>query len=148
MCDNNPIQLALIGCAHIHTPGFVKRLQARNDVTVTKVWDHQPARAEKWAQELNATTVATVDPIWADASIDAVIICSETDRHEPLVLGAAEAKKHLFVEKPLGLGATDADAMAAAITKAGVFFQTGYFQRGHPTNLFLREQIQQGHFGK
>ncbi len=141
-------QLALIGCAHIHTPGFVKRLQARNDVAVTQVWDHDSARAEKWAQELQAVTVATVDQIWSDATIDAVIICSETDRHEPLVLGAANAKKHLFVEKPLGLGAADAESMASAIRKAGVFFQTGYFQRGHPTNLFLRAQIQQGHFGK
>lgn len=141
-------QVGLVGCAHIHTPGFVKRLQARTDVTVTKVWDHEGARAEKWAQELKATTVADVAQIWSDPAIRAVIICSETDRHEPFVLAAAHAKKHLFVEKPLGMGAADAERMAAAITQAGVLFQTGYFQRGNPVHLFLREQIQQGHFGK
>ncbi|MEZ4730545.1 MAG: Gfo/Idh/MocA family oxidoreductase [Caldilineaceae bacterium] len=141
-------QLGLVGTAHIHTPGFVKRIQARTDVTVTKVWDHNTERAEKWAQELNAAAVAEADQIWSDPTIGAVIICSETDRHEPLVLAAANAKKHLFVEKPLGLGAADAETMAAAISQAGVLFQTGYFQRGNPVHLFLRDQIQQGHFGK
>ena len=141
-------QVALVGCGHIHTPGFVKRLQARTDVTVSAVWDHQPERAAKWAQELKSSTVADVERIWADPTLSAVVICSETDRHQPLVLAGAQAQKHLFVEKPLGIGAADAEAMAAAITKAGVLFQTGYFQRGNPVHLFLREQIQQGHFGK
>ncbi|MCU0503671.1 MAG: Gfo/Idh/MocA family oxidoreductase, partial [Anaerolineae bacterium] len=81
------------------------------------------------------------------SQIDGVVICSETDRHEPLVLAAAAAKKHIFAEKPLGLGATDAYRMAAAIKKAGVLFQTGYFQRGNPLHLFLREQIGAGAFG-
>jgi predicted dehydrogenase len=141
-------QLALVGCAHIHTPGFVKRLQARNDVVVTTVWDHEFARADKWATELNAKNVNDIRSIWSDDQIEAVIICSETDRHQPLVEAAAAAKKHMFVEKPLGIAAADALAMADAINQAGVLFQTGYFQRGNPIHLFLREQIQAGHFGK
>jgi predicted dehydrogenase len=141
-------QVALIGCAHIHTPGFVNRLRQRSDVTVKHVWDHQPDRAKKWAADLSASTVSTLDPVWADGDIDGVIICSETNRHEDLVLAAAAAKKHLFVEKPLGIGPADAFRMAAAIDEAGVLFQTGYFQRGHPTNQFIRAAIQQGHFGK
>ncbi|MCB0065371.1 MAG: Gfo/Idh/MocA family oxidoreductase, partial [Caldilineaceae bacterium] len=121
-------QLALVGTAHIHTPGFVKRLQARDDVKVTKVWDHEFARADKWSTELGAQRVNDVSTIWSDSSLDGVIICSETDRHQPLVEAAAAAKKHMFVEKPLGIGAADAKAMAAAIRDAGLLFQTGYFQ--------------------
>ncbi len=142
------LNLALIGCAHIHTPGFIKRLLARNDVQVTQVWDHDPARAAKRAAELNAQVVADLSAVWSNSALSAVIICAETDRHEPLVLAAAQAGKHLFVEKPLGLGAQDAERMAAAIEQAGVLFQTGYFQRGNPINLFVREQLHQGHFGQ
>jgi len=140
--------VALVGTAHIHTPGFVKRLQARSDITVKGVWDHDAARAQKWAEALSAPVVADVGAIWADAGIDGVIICSETDRHQELVLAAAAAKKHMFVEKPLGLGAADAKAMAKAIEKAGVIFQTGYFMRGQGIHRFLRQQIQAGAFGK
>jgi predicted dehydrogenase len=48
----------------------------------------------------------------------------------------------------LGIGPDDAFRMAAAIEEAGILFQTGYFQRGLPTNQFLRAAIQEGHFGK
>lgn len=143
-----PTQLALIGAAHIHTPGFVKRLQARSDVQVTSVWDHQPGRAQRWAQELGAQVVDNLDAVWDDPKIAGVIVCSETYLHEELVTPAAAAGKHLFVEKPLGMGALDALRMTAAIEATGVIFQTGYFMRGAPVHLFLRQQIQAGHFGK
>jgi predicted dehydrogenase len=143
-----PTNLALVGAAHIHTPGFVKRLLARSDVRVTTVWDHQPARAERWATELGAGAVTDLTQIWEDASIAAVIVCAETDRHLDLVLPAVAAKKHLFVEKPWGIGAGDAAQMAQAIDAAGVLFQTGYFMRGQPVHLFLREQIERGAFGR
>lgn len=140
--------VALVGCAHIHTPGFVKRLQNRSDVTVTAVWDHDPARAAKSADALHAPVVADLDAIWGDGQTKAVVICSETDRHESLITAAAAAGKHMFVEKPLGLGRDDAYRMADAIGKAGVLFQTGYFQRGIPAYLFLKEQVEKGAFGK
>ena len=38
-------QLALLGCAHIHTPGFIKTVMARTDVKVKSVWDHDAPRA-------------------------------------------------------------------------------------------------------
>lgn len=142
------LQVALVGCAHIHTPGFVKRLQARQDVQVKSVWDHAPERAAKWATVLNAQVVNDADRIWEDDRVVAVVICSETIRHEPLVWAATRSHKALFVEKPLGIGEADAAVMAKAIEDAGVLFQTGYFQRGNPIHLFLREQIAQGHFGK
>jgi len=140
--------IALAGCAHIHTPGFVKRIKERTDTKVKLVWDHDAARAQKNATELNAAIAKDLEQIWSDREITSVVICSETDRHKALVLAAAKAGKHMFVEKPLGLGAKDASAMASAVEKAGVLFQTGYFMRGNPIHLYLREQIQAGHFGK
>lgn len=143
---NAPRQLALIGGAHIHAPNFIKRLGARRDVRVAAVWDHDAERAGRRAGELGAET-RELGAIWDDAAIEGVIVCAETDRHEELVLAAAAAGKHLFVEKPLGLGAGDAARMADAIERAGLLFQTGYFMRGQPINRFLREQIARGSFG-
>jgi len=142
------IHAALVGCAHIHTPGFVKRLNDRSNVEVKTVWDHDAERAQRNADELGAVTVASPDAIWNDPDIAAVVVCSETNRHEDLVLPAAEAGKHLFVEKPLGYAAEDALRMAKAIEDAGVLFQTGYFMRGQPVHQFLRAQVQAGSFGE
>jgi predicted dehydrogenase len=139
--------LALIGGAHIHTPGFIDRLNKRSDVMVKYVWDHDLTRAQKRAEALKAQVSPDLEAIWNDASIHGVIICSETNRHEPLVMAAATARKHIFVEKPLGLSAADAFRMAEAIKQAGIIFQTGYFMRGNPAHRFLKAQIEAGSFG-
>ena len=142
------INLAFVGCAHIHTPGFISLLKTRQDVKVKSVWDHDQARAAKRAAELGSQVVADVQNIWTDGAINAVIICSETNRHRELVLAAAAAKKHMFVEKPLGITAQESTEMAEAIEKNKLLFTTGYFMRTSAQHLFLKEQIAAGSFGK
>jgi predicted dehydrogenase len=139
---------ALVGCAHIHTPSFIKMLAERPQDRIRVVWDHDPIRGRKRADELGARFVADERKLYDQTPIDGVIVCAETNRHEPLVLAAAEAGKHLFVEKPLGIGSRDARAMAEAIRNAGVIFQTGYFQRGRPELQFIRSHLAAGSFGK
>jgi len=139
--------IAFIGCAHIHTPGFVKAVKNRKDLMIKSVWDHDAARGQKYADDAQARFIGDYKTILADPEVTAVVITSETDRHHDLVMAAVEAKKDLFVEKPLGYAAKDGFAMAERIEKAGVKFQTGYFQRGNPNHLFLKEQIDKGTFG-
>jgi predicted dehydrogenase len=141
-------QVALVGCAHVHTPGFINTLKAKAaEVKPKCVWDHDAARAEKRAKELGVPVVQDLTTIWNDPQITAVVICSETNRHKELVIAAAKAKKHIYAEKPLGMGAKDGYAMYQAIAAAGVLFQTGYSMRGDPKNLFLKQQIAAGNFG-
>lgn len=142
------ILTALVGAAHIHTPGFIKKLQERKDMAVRYVWDHDMSRASRRAAELGAEAVSDLNRIIDDKEIQAVVVCSETNRHLELVTAVANAGKHLFVEKPLGLGRDDAYQMAQAIQNAGVLFQTGYFMRGNPAYQFIKQQIESGAFGK
>ena len=139
--------LALVGGAHIHTPGFIEKIKARPDLKVKYVWDPDPTRADRRATALMARTTPALDTIWRDREVSAAVICSETRLHESLVVPAAAAGKHLFVEKPLGMGAADSARMALAIEKAGILFQTGYFMRGDPLHLFLKQQVEAGSFG-
>ena len=142
------ITIALVGVAHIHTPGFINLLKSRNDVRVKYVWDHDSERAEKRAKEISAAVASDLRQVWADPEIAAVVITSETNRHHDLVLAAAKAGKHMFVEKPLGISGKESVAMAGAIENAKLLFTTGYFMRTDPKHIFLKEQIAQGNFGK
>jgi len=143
-----PLTLAFVGCAHIHTPSYVGLLARRPDVEVKYCWDHDQARGARRAAELKAKPAADLGRIWSDREVAAVVICSETDRHHGLVLDAARAGKHMFVEKPLGTTSRESAEMAAAIDKAGLLFTTGYFMRTQPHHLFLKEQVANGAFGK
>src|SRR5437899_406375 len=109
------LTVALVGGAHIHTPSFVELVKGRNDIRVKSVWDHDADRAQKRANELNAQVVKDVRTIWSDPEIVAVVIYSETNLHHELVIPAAQAGKHMFVEKPLGITAHESLAMAKAI---------------------------------
>ncbi len=141
-------KIALVGAAHIHAPQFVENMNSRkDDFLVAGVWDHDPARAEKYAAQLQCPLLTSDDQIWSDPTIDCVVIYAETNRHRDLIRKAAAAKKDMFVEKPLGFTAADAKEAARLIKDAGVLFQTGYFMRGNPAVQFLKKQMEQGAFG-
>ncbi|MBM3847470.1 MAG: Gfo/Idh/MocA family oxidoreductase [Verrucomicrobia bacterium] len=145
---SSKVTLALVGGAHIHTPGFINLLKNRPDVRVKSVWDHDSQRATKCASALNASVEPSVQKIWADPEIQGAVICSETDRHKNLVVAGAAARKHLFVEKPLGITTRDSDLMASAMDQARIHFTTGYFMRTDPIHLFLKQEVAAGRFGK
>ncbi len=146
--EEKTVTLAFVGGAHIHTPGFIDLVSKRKDVKVKYAWDHDAARAEKRAKDLKCPVATDAKQIWEDPEVQAVVICSETNRHPELVASAAKAGKHMFVEKPLGFTAKESYAMAQAITKANLLFTTGYFMRTDPKHLFLRDEIAKGRFGK
>src|SRR5947209_7328477 len=103
------VEVAFVGVAHIHTPEFVGILKKRtDDVHCKYVWDHDAERAQRRAKELDSIVVDDLNKIWSDPDIKAVIICSETKLHNELILAAAKAHKHVYAEKPLGIGAADA----------------------------------------
>ncbi len=139
------VNIALAGCAHIHTPGFIRMFQKRKDIRVTQVWDHDQQRGKTRAGELKARFMPDLRAVLEDVA--AVVVCSETNRHEELVSKITQSRKHLFVEKPLGVGRRDALVMADAIERAGVIFQTGYANRGIPAIQFIREHVKLGTFG-
>ena len=141
------INVAVVGVAHIHTPGYLNLLKQRADVRVKYVWDHEAARAESRAKETGAQAVTNLHTVWSDPDVSAVIILSETNLHHELVLAAAQAGKHMFVEKPLGITSRESLEMAAAIDRAGRLFTTGYFSRTDPKSLFLKDEIAAGNFG-
>ena len=146
--DDKKITIAFVGVAHIHTPNYLDIVRKRSDVLVKYVWDHDAERAERRAKEVGAQSVADVNTIWNDKEIVAVVILSETNQHHDLVLAAARANKHMFVEKPLGITSRESLAMADAIEKAGLLFTTGYFSRVDPKHLFLKQEVAAGNFGQ
>jgi predicted dehydrogenase len=142
------ITVAVVGAAHSHTPGFVRTAKGRSDVSVKYVWDHDAARAAGAAAQLNAKVAESLDAIWSDPDVAGVFIYSENDRHHDLVLAAAKAHKHIFVEKPLGITAQECDEAAKAVEDAGVLFNMGYMNRSLPVHIFLKQQIAKGNLGK
>lgn len=82
--------------------------------------------------------------------LDAVVIATPDHWHAiPCVL-AARAKKHIYCEKPLTRDLADGRAVADAVAKAGVIFQTGSQQRSEFNGHFRKavEYVWNGRIGK
>lgn len=141
--------IAIAGAAHIHISTYFAWLKEHAaEVRVKGVWDDRKERSTLRAAELHTAVVETLDEILNDPEVDALLVCSETFLHGKIVAAASKARKHLFVEKPLGMNGKESLLMAAQIENAGIKFQTGFGKRIYPYNRFLRQQIQQGNFGK
>lgn len=138
-------RLAIVGVAHIHTPGFIHAIQQR-DITVPFVTDHDHARAEIRAEALGAKVVSAEELLAQE--VDGYLVLTETDRHLEWVRKLAPMGKPLFVEKPLGLAGADALEMAKLIEDAGIPFQTGYFARGDAKVRAIKHLVDTGAFGR
>lgn len=79
--------------------------------------------------------------------VNAVIICSSTDTHAPLIEEAAAAGKHIFCEKPVDHSLEKIDRALEAVAKAGVQLQVGFNRRFDPNFLAIREAIQANQMG-
>ena len=84
----------------------------------------------------------------ADPDIDAVIIALPTYLHKDLATEAAEAGKHILLEKPLARNVEEGKEILSVTRKNGVKLMIGYDLRFSPPLLELKEKIQNGTLGE
>jgi predicted dehydrogenase/aryl-alcohol dehydrogenase-like predicted oxidoreductase len=83
-----------------------------------------------------------------DKDIDAVYIAVPHTGHAEWAIKAAEAGKHVLVEKPFALSAFEIDAVLHAHRKAGTFAAEAFMYRLHPQVAKLAELIRSGVIGE
>jgi len=72
--------------------------------------------------------------------LDAVMVLT-SGSHEPIVVAAAQAGRHIFVEKPIALSEAEGRAMVAAGEKAGIRIMVGYMKRYDPAVERMAEEL-------
>ena len=74
------------------------------------------------------------------SDIDAVIVCPSAS-HAPPAIAAAQAGKHVLVEKPMCTTAREAHAMVDAADRAGVVLMVAYMKRHEPAYRFAQQKV-------
>ncbi|GMU73062.1 MAG: inositol 2-dehydrogenase [Burkholderiales bacterium] len=92
--------------------------------------------------------VGTVEDVFGDAAIRAVVIASSTDTHADLIERAAHAKKAIFCEKPVDLAYERAQRCARTVKDANVPCLIGFQRRYDPTFSALHARIVAGEIGE
>ncbi|MCV2490266.1 Gfo/Idh/MocA family oxidoreductase [Geodermatophilus sp. YIM 151500] len=112
------------------------------------VADEVPGRAEQAAEQFGflRATRAWQD-VLADPDVEAVSVTAPNFLHREIGAAVAEAGRHLWIEKPVGLTADDAQAVAAAADRAGVRSAVGFNYRNAPAVAAARNLIASGGIG-
>ncbi len=142
------LNVAVIGCGAIaqraHIPGLIAA-GARVGVVASR----STASAEA-ASVLAAGAEVVAD--WQSAvvrhEVDAVAICTPNHLHESIAVAAAEAGKHVLVEKPMATTLAAADRMIVAAERAGVVLMPAHNVRFAPPFVAAAHAVARGDIGK
>lgn len=95
---------------------------------------------------------ADASPDWravlARPDVDVVSICAPNHLHREIALAAAAAGKPFWIEKPMGVGVADSEAIARAATTRGLVTAVGFNYRHAPAIAHARELVRSGALGR
>ncbi|HVG20058.1 MAG TPA: Gfo/Idh/MocA family oxidoreductase [Blastocatellia bacterium] len=101
--------------------------------------------AEKYGWEESATDW---EEVVRRKDIDVVDICAPGDLHMPIAVGAAEAKKTVFCEKPLANTLGEAEQMLDAVENNSCIHMICHNYRRAPAVMMAKQLIDEGRIGE
>lgn len=114
-----PLRFAIIGAGNI-AKIYVQAFAAIPDAQVTVICNRTESTGRPLAQQAGADWVPDYQSAVQRADVDAVVIATPSGFHAEPAIAAAQAGKHLLVEKPLDITLTRADSIIHAAEAAGV----------------------------
>ena len=115
-------------------------------LTIAGCYSRSAEKREKFAAKYGGRAFPSYEALLADRSIDAVINTTPNGAHLETTRAAAEAGKHVFLDKPIANTIADARAITEACRSAKVVLALGYQRRRESHFRWVRQHI--GEFGK
>ena len=139
-------KIALVGCGYwgknlcrnFHALGALK--------SVVDTTESGQATASSIAPDIQVTD--SLEDVLRNDQIQGVALATPAETHAELAIQAMRAGKDVFVEKPMSLSISDAEAMQAVSNETGRILMVGHLLEYHPAVLKLREMIASGELGK
>jgi predicted dehydrogenase len=147
MNGEQKIRFAIIGCGRI-APKHAESIAALSEAELVAVCDIVPELAQAFADKYQAEPYTDYLEMLKRADLDVVTIATPSGLHAEIGIAAAEAGKHVLVEKPMAMTLETADALIAACHKAGVKLGVIHQNRFNDSIKLLRKALEEGRFGK
>lgn len=142
------LKFAIVGCGHIARK-HVEAVASEEGAVLHGVYDtNRIIMKQLIAHDPSIIAYSDYTALLADPDVDIVNICTPSGLHAPLATQAANAGKHVIVEKPIALTLEDADAIIQACERNGVKLSVVHPNRFRPAVMKLMEEMKNGSFGK
>ena len=101
-----------------------------------------------FAKKYNVSVFGSIEELLERPDIDIVCICTPSGLHAPIAVEAANAGKHVIIEKPMALNLTEADEIIAACEKNGVKMAIISQLRFTSAVEKLKQAVEEGKLGR
>lgn len=142
------VKLGLIGCGG-RGSGIIRDFARLKGVDVVYVCDPDDGRAANAVRDLSNQPKPVSDPrvVFDDKSVDAVVVATPDHWHAPAAIMAAEAGKHVYVEKPCSHNVREGRLLVEAARRNKRKVQHGTQSRSHDIILQAIDLLQEGAIG-
>lgn len=146
------IRIAQIGVnTNSHSNDIFDRLKKHSDLFEIAGYvlpEKERERLPRKVAHLESYRELALDDVLKDPTIEAVTVETDEIYLTQYALMAAEAGKHIHMEKPGGRELADFEKLIAVMKTTGKVFHTGYMYRYNPYVKELLEQIEKGDLGE
>ena len=143
------INWGVIGCGGIAFRRTIPGLVLSENSNLVAVMDTNFDAAKTVQKEFDAKyAFDNIEELLALSEIEAVYIASPVFCHKEQAVAAADAGKHILIEKPVGLTSEEAEEIAAYCESKGIKLGVGFMMRFHAYHQKMREIVQSGKIGE
>lgn len=143
------IRVCLVGAgrvARVHANSLVHHVPAAQLVAIV---DPNKATLDEAGEMFGIEArFASLEAALESVAFDAVVITTPTFTHTELAVMAANAGKHVLLEKPMAMNLAECDAIIAAAEANGVVLQLGFMRRFDPEFVAAAARIEAGEIGR
>ena len=144
-----PVRVGVLGTSWWADSMYLPALHAHPDVEVVGICGRTAATTEALAAEWNIDWWSIDSDEFIDSErLDAVVIATSNESHEPLSLLAMERSVHVLCEKPIATSTEAALKMAQAAADAGSITLVPFTYRYMPTHQYVKRLIDDGFVGR
>ncbi len=123
-------------------------IKKTDKINIVSCYTRSEEKRAAFAKKYSCAAAPSYEAILADKNIDAIINTTPNSVHKETTIAAAQAGKHVFLDKPIANTIADGRALTAACRKAGVVLGMGYQRRRESQFRWIKQQIDAGIFGK
>src|SRR5678809_1172271 len=143
------IRIGVVGAGAIAQLAHLPVLAKMRGTELAAICDNDRPKARALADRFNVADVFTdIEDLLELDDLDAVVIATPNHLHEPHVLSALAAKRHVLCERPLSLSSRGVERILSAATKAGCMVSVANNHRYRTDVQALSRFIQGGELGK
>jgi predicted dehydrogenase len=149
MSQGRKLRVGLIGTGWIGQH-HGRNVMANEHAELVAVYNPHEDKAKAFVERsgAEASICRSYEELLGSPEVEAVIIASPNAAHAEQAVAAAQAGKHIYLEKPMAIRLEDCRKIATAVQRAGVKLDMGYHRRLNPIVQHARGLLAEGRLGE